>query len=39
MYIDEATEKENMLLGRDPANLKDNELKAKYWRLRNEQDE
>ena len=34
MYIDEETEKENLLLARDPKTIKDPELSKKYWNLR-----
>ena len=33
-YIDELTEKENLLLARDPKTINDEELKEKYWNLR-----
>lgn len=36
MYIDEATEREAMLLGRDPATIKDKDMLKKYNRLRDE---
>lgn len=39
MYIDDATERDNLLLARDPATIKDKELLKRYWRLREEQDE
>ena len=41
MYIDDATERDNMLLARDPATIKDKELLKRYWHLREmqEQDE
>jgi len=39
MYIDDATEKENLLLARDPATIKDPELLKKYWHLREMQDD
>lgn len=44
MYIDEETEKDNLLLSRDPSTITDERLLAKYWHLRkmmeeNEQDE
>lgn len=39
MYIDETTEKENLLLARDPNTIKDPELLKKYWRLREEQED
>lgn len=38
MYIDESTEKENLLLGRNPSKIKDKDLKEKYWNLREETD-
>ena len=33
-YIDESTERENLLLARDPSTIKDKALKEKYWKLR-----
>ena len=39
MYIDDATERDNMLLARDPATITDKELLKRYWNLRKEQDE
>jgi len=36
MYIDEATERENLLLGRNPATITDKEMLKKYNRLRDE---
>lgn len=41
MYIDEATERDNMLLARDPATIKDPEMLKRYYELRElqEQDE
>ena len=39
MYIDEATELESMLLARDPSTIVDEELKEKYWNLREMEDE
>ena len=39
MCYTEADERDMMLLGRDPATIKDPELKRRYWRLREEQDD
>ena len=39
MYIDEATELESMLLARDPSTIVDDELREKYWNLREMEDE
>lgn len=33
-YIDEETERESLLLARDPKTIKDKDLKEKYWNLR-----
>lgn len=35
MYIDETTEKENMILAMNPSKLKEGKTKEKYWNLRN----
>ena len=34
MYIDEQTEKDNLLLSRDPSTITDEKLLARYWYLR-----
>ena len=39
MYVDETTEKENLLLARNPSKIKDKDLKEKYWNLREEIDD
>lgn len=38
-YIDESTEREQMLLARDPSSINDDELKRRYWNLREELDD
>lgn len=38
MYIDESTERENLLLGRNSSRIADKDLKEKYWNLREEID-
>lgn len=39
MYIDDATERDNMLLARDPATIKDPQMLKRYYELRDMQDE
>lgn len=39
MYIDETTEKENMILVMNPSKLKEGETKEKYWKLRGKIDD
>ena len=39
MYIDEETERDNLLLARDPTTIKDPELLKRYWNLREMQEE
>lgn len=34
MYMDEETERDNLLLARDPSTITDERLLAKYWHLR-----
>ena len=38
MYIDDSTERDKLLLARDPSTIKDPELLKRYWQLREEQD-
>lgn len=39
MYIDDATERDNLLLARDPKTIKDPELLKRYWHLREMQEQ
>lgn len=39
MCIDEATERDMLLLARDPRTINDPELLKRYWRLRAEQED
>jgi hypothetical protein len=39
MYIDDATERDNLLLARDPATIKDPQMLKRYYELRDMQDE
>lgn len=34
MYIDEETERDNMILGMNPNKIKDDKILARYWYLR-----